>query len=550
MKKTFILLAMLFVVCISYAAEKTLGNNNICDTESISVSATDEDITFTDIVIDSEKAEISCGFGVSYFKHTATKDGVLVFHPLNYVNVIFYGTDQTGTEETSLTLKQDASYQKYYQADVKSGETYYFKTGIVLDAATVEVYYDDGTSVSDITIKSSYKDGDTFFLNGDNLELTIDREVNVSSYKVLYGNGESVEIPSENVRTSYYNSFYCVLELTPVIESLIDKDKLSMDDTFTVRLEGITDKNNPDVIYGEDGVFEVSLVLGKIPASLTDISPASGTNIYTYYVEGGDDGYIVFTFSEDIQETLDVSYSYGDVEAGSYVKDELPYEVEGNKITVNIQGVAFPEKVLTMTSGEVQTVVTISLTGVQTVDGGQVSPNIGNLLGAIYKVVKQEIDYVCDFIPGNGESIDGFSEIIVWTTAKIFFDGVELAYKDKEDADKVAEFTSEECPSVYSEDYAGYIITVPLSGIEFGAGDVNLTVLNVRLANGDEKEINATFTTTGSGSGIAEALAADSVVKVYDVNGVFVAEGLVKDVTRNLEKGKVYVVNGQKLIVE
>ena len=91
---------------------------------------------------------------------------------------------------------------------------------------------------------------------------------------------------------------------------------------------------------------------------------------------------------------------------------------------------------------------------------------------------------------------------------------------------------------------------MPLSGIEFGAGDVNLTVLNVRLANGDEKEINATFTTTGSGSGIAEALAADSVVKVYDVNGVFVAEGLVKDVTRNLEKGKVYVVNGQKLIVE
>lgn len=550
MRKTFILLAMLLGVCFSYAGENTLGSDNIYDAETMSVNATDEDITFTDIVIDSEKTEISCSFGVSYFKHTATKDGVLVFHPLNYVNVIFYGTDQTGTEETSLTLKQDASYQKYYQADVKSGETYYFKTGMVLDAATAEVYYDDGTSVSDITIKSSYKDGDTFYLNGDNLELTIDREVNISSYKVLYGDGESVEIPSENVRTSYYNSFYCVLELTPVIESLIDKDKLAMDDTFTVRLEGITDKNNPDVIYGEDGVFEVSLVLGKIPASLTDISPASGTDIYTYYVEGGDDGYIVFTFSEDIQETLDVSYSYGDVEAGSYVKGELPYEVEGNKVTVNIQGITFPEKVITMTSGEVQTVVTISLTGVQTIDGGQVSPNIGNLLGAIYKVVKQEIDYVCDFIPGNGESIDGLSEIIVWTTAKIFFDGVELAYKDKAGADKVAEFTSEECPSVYSEDYAGYIITVPLSGIEFGAGDVNLTVLNVRLTNGDEKVINATFTTTGSGSGIAEALAADSVVKVYDVNGVFVAEGLVKDVTRNLEKGKVYVVNGQKLIVE
>lgn len=550
MKKTFILLAMLFGVCFSYAGESALGSDNICNMESMSVNATAEDITFTDIVIDSEKTEISCNLGVSYFKHTANKDGILVFHPLNYVNVIFYGTDQTGTEETSLTLKQDASYQKYYQAEVKSGETYYFKTGMVLDLAKVEVYYDDGTSNTDITIKSSYKDGDTFSPNGNNLELTIDREVNIASYKVLYGDGESVDIPSENIRTSYYNSFYCVIELTPIINSLIDKDKLAMDDTFTVRLEGIADKNNPEVIYGEDGVFEISFVLGKIPAALTNVSPASGSNINTYYVEGGEEGYIVFTFSENIKETMEVTYSYGDVEAGSYVTDELPYEVEGNKVTVNIQGITFPEKVLTMTSGEVQTVVTIALRDVKTVDDGQISPNIGTLLGAIYKVVKEEIDYVCDFIPGEGESIDGLSEIIVWTKAKIFFDGVELAHKDKTGADKVTKFTSEECPSVYSEDYAGYIITVPLAGIEFGAGDVNLTVLNVRLTNGDEKEIKATFTTTGAGSGINDVLAADSVVTVYDVNGVFVAEGLMNEVVKNLEKGKVYLVNGQKLIVE
>lgn len=543
-------MVFLFGVCFSYAGENTSGSNNIYDVGTISVNATADDITFTDIVMDSEKTEISCVLGVNYFKHTATKDGVLVFHPLNYVNVIFYGTDQTGTEETSLTLKHDASYQKYYQADVKSGETYYFKTGMVLDLAKVEVYYNEETSNKGITIESSYKEGDTFSPNGKNLELTIDRKVNIESYKILYGDGESIEIPSENVRTSYYNSFYCVIELTPVIESLIVKDKLAMGDTFMVRLEGITDKNNPEIVYGEDGIFEISLVLGKIPATVVDISPVSGSSINTYYVEGGDAGYIVFTFSEKIKEVTDVSYSFGDVEAGSYVTDKLPYEVEDDKVIVNIQGITFPEKVLTMTSGEVQTVVTIELNDVQTIDGGKVSPNLGTLLGAIYKVEKEEIDFVCDFIPEEGGTIDGLSEIIVWTKTKIFFDGVELAYKDKEGVDKVTEFTSEECPSVYSEDYAGYIITVPLSGIEFGAGDINLTVLNVKLTNGDEKEINATFTTTGSGSGIAEALAADCVVKVYDVNGVFVAEGLVKDVTRNLEKGKVYVINGQKLIVE
>lgn len=540
---------MALFACLSHAGNFVWNSNNISEGEAVSANVTTEDITFTDIVIDSEKTEISCNFGVNYFKHTATKDGILVFHPLNYVNVVFYSTDKTGAEGTILNLKQDASYQKYYQAEVKNGETYYFKTGLVLDQATVEVYYDDGSFSSDITIKSSYKDGDIFSPNGNNLELTIDREVNIASCKVIYGNDEAVEIPSGNIRTSYYNSFYCVIELTPTIITLVNNGKLSMDDNFTVRVEGITDKNNPDVMYGEDGVFEVSLVLGKIPAVLTNVSPASGSDINTYYIEGGDEGYIEFTFSENIKESMSVTYSYGDIEAGSYVKGQLPYEVEGNKVTVSIQGISFPEKVVTMTSGEVQTVVTVALNGVQTVDDGNVSPNIGTLLGAIYKVVKQEIKYSCDFLPSDGESVDGFSEILVWTNVKIFFDKVRLAYKDKNGADKTTEFTSEECPSVYSEEYSGYIITVPLSGIEFGAGDINLTVTDVRLMNGDKKEINATFTTTGSGSGIIDALAPDCYVKVYDVNGIFVAEGPVKDVAGILERGKVYIIDGQKTVI-
>lgn len=551
MRKMFTSLVLTLSACMSYATGNTYSSNNIDCVDNKSVNVVAEDITFTDIVIDSEKTEISCVFGENYFKHTATKDGVLVFHPLNYIPVIFYSVDNTGAGEEQLSVKQDASSQKYYYAEVLNGETYYFKTGFVMDAATVEVYYDDGSLETGITLKSSYENGDTFYLNGENLELTIDRDVNIDSFKILYGEGGSVDIPSEDIIPNFFNNYYCSINLNPTIENLVDEGKLSEDESFKVRIEGIADKNNPEILYGEDGSFEISLVLGKLPATVTGISPVSGSNINTYYIEGADEGIITFTFSEDIQNVGEVSYSYGDAEAGSYVKGALSYQIEGNTVAVNIQGITFPEKVVTTSSGEVQTVVTIAFSSIKTINGSDVEPNIdGKLLGAMYYVVKENISYSSEITPLDGGSLDNVSEIVVWTNVKIFYDGVELGYKDKEGFDCQKLFTVEECPSVYDEDEEGYIMTVPLKGIEFGAGNVEFEVKNVMLTNGDKKEIKATFTTSGSSSGLQDVLSYGEYAVVYDLNGILVTEGLVNDIIGSLEKGKAYIVNGKKIVVE
>lgn len=432
-----------------------------------------------------------------------------------------------------------------------NGETYYFKTGFVMDAATVEVYYDDGSLETGITLKSSYENGDTFYLNGENLELTIDRDVNIDSFKILYGEDGSVEIPSEDIIPNFFNNYYCSINLNPTIENLVNEGKLSEGENFKVRIEGIADKNNPEIVYGEDGSFEISLVLGKLPATVTGISPVSGSNINTYYIEGADEGIITFTFSEDIQNVGEVSYSYGDAEAGSYVKGALSYQIEGNTVAVNIQGITFPEKVVTTSSGEVQTVVTIAFSSIKTINGSDVEPNIdGKLLGAMYYVVKENISYSSEITPLDGGSLDNVSEIVVWTNVKIFYDGVELGYKDKDGLDCQKLFTVEECPSVYDEDEEGYIMTVPLKGIEFGAGNVEFEVKNVMLTNGDKKEIKATFTTSGSSSGLQDVLSYGEYAVVYDLNGILVIEGVVNDIIGSLEKGKAYIVNGKKIVVE
>lgn len=545
MNRIIISLALLLIALAGNAQIKKSGNAQ---------KSPKENTEFIDITIEQDKAVFTTEFGVNYYKHTATKDGILSFHPLNYASIVFYATDANNENQTNLPVKQDAEGQNYYQATVKEGETYYFCTSLILDSGSqFEVFYDEGTSTSEIVIKSSYKDGDTFSPSGSNLELIIDREVEIESFNVLYGDGQSVEIPSSDIVTSYFNSYFCVIDLTPTINKLIENSSLKMGDEFTVKLGNIRDRQNPDNKYGETGDFEVSLILGKIPAEVTSIDPAYGSDIKTYYPEGGSEGYITFTFSEDIKPATEggnikATYAYGDVEASSYVIDEVPATIEGNKVIVNIQGITFPEEVMTATSGMVQTNVTIKLENLITVDDNTIAPNMEKAIGATFSVVKENINFYADYIPGVGMSVDGLDEIIIFTNVEIMFDGVNMEYTDQDGASQKKLFKADEYPSVYSDEYEGYIITLPLDGLSFSEGDVKVSVENAKLMNGESVTIEATFKTSDR-TGIDSVISNDKYVKVYDLNGLFVAEGYFNEIISSLEKNKTYIIEGTKMML-
>lgn len=511
-------------------------------------------INFIDIVFDSPVMKYSLNFGANYYKHTATKDGVLVFHPLNYSSTMFSLVDENGENSQLLPVKTDANYEKLYQADVKEGQTYYFITSYVIsDTDEFEVYYSDETS-TEITLESSYKDGDSYSPLGANLELTFDRVVDVDKYSIIYGDGNETEIPLDNITTSYYGSYYCIISLKSTVMSLVDSDVLKEGDSFIVKLTNIRDRSNSDVIYGDDGNFEVSLVLKDLPAEVVSITPDS-EYMRPYYIVGGKDGYITFKFSEEIDPTPDNSeiqatYSYGDVDAGSYVTGSVPFEVNGDEVTINIQGIRFPEEINTARGGMVPTVVTFVLKGLKTVSGLDINPNIegSDVVAAIYTVQKEEIDFILDFMPKPGMSVDGYSEIIVWTNVQVVFESLTLDYNDKDGNPATKQFSNDDLVSEYNDDYEGYVMSVPLNDITFGAGEIRLSVQDAMLTNGDYVTIEATFTTVGSYIKEVSSDEPNRIVKVYDVNGIQIREGRLVDIMNSIEEG-IYIIDGRKTVI-
>lgn len=535
MKKILSTLILLFIVCSSYAYVNRTASE-------------DSEINFTEIILGQEKTIFDTQFGVNYYKYTATQDGILVFHPLNYCSIIFYSTDINGTNTSILPVTQDDENQQYYKAEVKQGETYYYCTSLIISSGDqFEVYYDNA-SENKITIKSSYNENDIFTPSGSNLELVIDRIVDIDNFKLIYDDNKSVDISENDINTSYFNSYFCIINLTPTVNTLINNGELNIGDSFTVRLENIRDRSDNNIIYGDNGIFELTLVLGNQPATVVSISPTNNSEIKNYYEEGSDEGFVTFTFSEDIKDNLTAKYEYGDVESGTYVTENIPVTVDGNTVTVNIQGIMFPEKVMTSDAGETQTLVTITLSGAETVSGNIISPNLSSSIGAVYKIVKENINFYFDLIPGNGSSVDNISEIVIWTNVNILFDNVILTYKDSKGNDTSHKFSSENYPSTYSDDFEGYVIIIPIEGLGIGAGDISLYVENARLMNGDSATIEATF--KSSGTGINNVFNSDENVSVYNMDGINVFNGNMEKATESLEKGKAYIINGYKTILK
>lgn len=514
-------------------------------------------VRFTPIEFTAEEpASVELETGINYYTFTAPEDGLVEFN-VGWTSTLVYQTDAQGTEDTKVMLAKDADENGYiYRMTVEAGRKYYVSTSIVIDPLTMTVGY--ASEVDAIKLSANYDDGDVFNMIGSNLEITIDRQVSIDRTLVVLPDGSEEDVPADCINAIFVTQYYYTIMLRDLMDYLMDGGKIAVGDKFTIRLEGIADANDPSLIYGEDGSFSVTLELGEMPATLLSISPADGSTIYTYYPEGGEDGFFVFTFSEPLNEDktgVDVLFSWGDKEAGSYEEYHPDFTIEGSTVTVDIRGIRIPEEVEGSRGMNGNTLVSLAITGLTTADGGGVETNYPNSgssgIMAFYPVVKEEITFIYDFIPQNGNtSLEGYDEIAIWTNVPVMYDGITLTWFDARGGERSRTFTPEQVPFEWDDYEEGYLAHVSLRGISYNKTPVTVTVDNAYLMNGDPVTITGTFNNTGTGiDGVKAEGGAPSTVKVYSLDGRFVREAAPAEALSGLQKG-VYIVNGRKLMVK
>lgn len=509
---------------------------------------------FKEIALDAEgQATFSLDMGVNYFQFTAPETGTLEFS-MGWSSTMIYQCDRAGSEDSKVVLaKSTTGNGNVYSLPVEEGTLYYFCTSLVVDPVTMSVAYGSGDNA--IQLSSNYADGEVYTMTGSNLEITIDRPVTIERTLVEYGEGQQEDVPTGYINAIYVTQYYYTIDLRALVDYLMDGGKIAVGDRFTIRLEGIADAADPSVVYGTDGTYAVTLELDEMPATLVSVDPADGSNLYTYYPEGGEEGFITFTFSEALDESLegvDAVLSWGDQEAGSYEVYHPAFAIEGSVVTVDIRGIRIPEEVEGGRGSGGATRVSLSISGLKTTDGRSVSPNYENAgtsaILAFYGVVKQEISFIYDFDPQSGsESLEGYKEILIWLNNPILYSGVQLQWFDARGGQQTRSWTAEEIPFEWDSDYEGYVAYVPLSGISYNIQPVTVTVLDAYLMNGDAVTITGTFNSRPNSIEHLD-VASDEVVKVYGVDGRFVKEGIGEAAFEGLERG-IYVAKGRKVLV-
>lgn len=267
-------------------------------------------VTFTPIEINdpSESVTIKLQPGANYLQLKAIESNTIHFN-VGYFNFMMFECNAMGEEGNNLSISYDAEGHKIFSSEVEEGKTYYFSTSMILEPSIdVTIYYGNGEGMP-ITLTSNFSDGDTYTVSGSNLELAFDRTVNIAHNWIEYGEGADgvfktkEEIPAAYINGTYTTQYFYSIELSKFIREMAEDGKLEVGDKFKITLEGICDANDESVIYGEDGNYSVTLIMGEMPGELVSIDPAQGTTLYT---SAGTSG-IVVTYPLKKQE---ISFYY------------------------------------------------------------------------------------------------------------------------------------------------------------------------------------------------------------------------------------------------
>ncbi|MDE6017635.1 MAG: hypothetical protein K2G85_02355, partial [Muribaculaceae bacterium] len=226
------------------------------------------------------------------------------------------------------------------------------------------------------------------------------------------------------------------------LRQLYREGKIKAGDEVTLTFTGIRDAynsgNRPD--FG-DGVGKLVLryKMNAQPAELTRETgtPNSGvTDFLTYYMPGSDRGLVSLIFDRNLDPKCKPSTEllYGDidnVDAQMYRENPLT-SIEGNKLTVNLQGVTrFPEEMIPGLPA--QKTISLRITGIKSEDGQYVltgSMSSPYSFGYSYNFKRVIYSIAADWLPLAGSQLATGTDMEIWVLNgnHIKFDTVDFHF--------------------------------------------------------------------------------------------------------------------------
>lgn len=429
---------------------------------------------------------------------------------------------------------------------INAGETFYFYNGFPIAAGTFRL---ENTNESIELSETVPGVGNGKISLSENYRLTLLFNVPVKVSKVkLQAGSMSAEIPAQ-----IYNSTVTVAWYDTLLE-WYRQGNLNEGDELTVTVTGIRDEydssNRPD--FG-DGLGKLVLrytMAGK-PAELVGQvnTPSSGMpDFLTYYMPGSEDGLVSLTFDRELDQECnpEVVIEYGDVDNLDYgiYTESLPYRIEGDKLTVNLQGVSrLPEQMIPGLPAQKFIYLRISLLksgdGQYVLTGNMASPySFGfdyNLKSVVYSIA-------ADWTPLPDSPLSPGQDMEIWVLngGKILFDSVDFEYMH-EGATAKASVPYESLDSEVDPSYSDAVIYT-LKAPEMKAdpdSEIIVTFGNLRCADGldHSTDIYVVYSAAPSSVDSVDAEGRDSIR--YDLSGRKVSP----------ESRGIIIMNGRKIII-
>ncbi|MDE7347963.1 MAG: hypothetical protein K2N48_14625 [Muribaculaceae bacterium] len=468
-------------------------------------------------------------------KSYCTGDEIGVFTDADHQNEIF-------SQQSFYT----ASGEKARVYSVNAGQTLYFynpapvaqgEFRFVVETENIEVGSVDPSPDNVLSISSSYR-----------AELAFNMSIKCTKC-VIEINGESAELTPEVVDS------YISVNWFNTLRQWYRAGKINEGDIMTLTLSGIRDaynsSNRPD--FG-DGVGKLVLKY-KMAAKPVELVSESGTpnsgvfDFLSYYLPGGDKGIVSLVFSGDLDPachpTAEIQYGDQDnIEAGMYMECP-PVKVEGNTVTVDLQGVKrFPEQ---MVPGlPAQSTIALIVSKIKSPDGqyvltGQMASPYS--YGFSYNLKSVSYSIAADWVPAAGSALNAGTEMEIWVLngGQITFDSVDFTYvKDGVPAVISIPYSDLKVEKdTYSTDALLYYLTAPAIEADPDS-EITVTFGGLECADGLDHSSDIFVKYKSASTGVDEVESADADGVYYDLTG-----------RRVMTPAKgIYIRNGRKIIVK
>ena len=315
-----------------------------------------------------------------------------------------------------------------------AGKTIYFYNVMPLDGGTFRISTgNEKIELSSVTPKAD----DNLVSLSTNYRVDVLFNIPIKCTRCTLSTGDeniemSAEVSDASITVYWFNT----------LRQLYREGKIKAGDEVTLTFTGIRDAynsgNRPD--FG-DGVGKLVLryKMNAQPAELTRETgtPNSGvTDFLTYYMPGSDRGLVSLIFDRNLDPKCKPSTEllYGDidnVDAQMYRENPLT-SIEGNKLTVNLQGVTrFPEEMIPGLPA--QKTISLRITGIKSEDGQYVltgSMSSPYSFGYSYNFKRVVYSIAADWLPLAGSQLATGTDMEIWVLNgnHIKFDTVDFHF--------------------------------------------------------------------------------------------------------------------------